>query len=66
MTQENFTSGLHTLFTGDFNNLCEIIFNIYDYDQDNRISKDDISVVLSYIPLNTINDININTLHYEK
>lgn len=66
LSQNDFTTGLLNLFTGNFDVLCESIFKIYDFDKDGKICKQDIEVVLSYIPLNTINEINTNKLHYEK
>lgn len=67
ISQEDFTNGLLHLFTGNFEFMCRTIYNIYDYNKDNKISKEDISVVLSYIPLKTINEVNNSRkLKYEK
>lgn len=41
-----------TLFSESFEKLTSFIFNFYDFDKDGYISKEDIRVVLSYIPLN--------------
>ena len=41
-----------TLFTKDFEELVKFIFSFYDFDKDGKISKEDIRIVLSYIPLN--------------
>ncbi len=48
-----FIDGMRVLYTESFDNLVTFIFNFYDFDKDGRISKEDVSVVLSYIPLNT-------------
>jgi Ca2+-binding EF-hand superfamily protein len=45
------------LFSSSFEKLVKFIFNFYDFDKDGYISREDIRVVLSYIPLN----INIQT-----
>ena len=39
------------LFTGNFDQLIDFIFEFYDFDKDNKISSEDIRIVLSYIPL---------------
>ena len=66
LSKKDFTTGMSNLFTGSFEILCEIIFNIYDFDKDNKITREDISVILSYIPLKTINEINTYKLRFEK
>lgn len=40
------------LFSENFEKLVNFIFNFYDFDKDGLISKEDVRVVLSYIPLN--------------
>ncbi len=41
-----------TLFSEGYLKLCNFIFDFYDFDKDGKISRDDVRVVLSYIPLN--------------
>lgn len=41
-----------TLFTEGYLKLCNFIFDFYDFNKDGKISRDDVRVVLSYIPLN--------------
>jgi hypothetical protein len=41
-----------TLFSENFENLAKLIFDFYDFDKDGIISREDVRVVLSYIPLN--------------
>ena len=55
-----------TLFTESYEKMLTFIFNLYDFDKDGLISKEDIRVVLSYIPLNTQNRVNSNSLKFEK
>ena len=40
------------LFSDNYEKLIEFIFDFYDFDKDGKISKEDVRVVLSYIPLN--------------
>jgi len=48
-----FYNGMVILFTKPFEELIEFIFNFYDFDNDNLITKEDIRTVLQYIPINT-------------
>jgi len=41
-----------TLFTESYENLLGFIFKLYDFDRDYFITREDIRVILSYIPLN--------------
>ena len=47
-----FIGGMTTLFTENFEQLAKFIFRFYDFDNDNKITKEDVRVVLSYVPLN--------------
>ena len=55
-----------TLFCETYEKMLKFIFNLYDFDKDNYISKEDIRIVLSYIPLNTKSKVNSNKLKFEK
>lgn len=44
-----------TLYSESFDKLLKFIFNFYDFDKDGKVSKEDLRVVLSYIPLKTKN-----------
>lgn len=48
-----FVVGMIALFTESYENLVKIVFNIYDYDRDGLISRSDIRLIFSYIPLRT-------------
>ncbi len=50
---KEFLDGMTTLFSEDYEKLIKFVFNLYDFDKDGLISKEDIKIVLSYIPLNT-------------
>ena len=47
-----FIEGLSTLFSDSSDKIEKFIFQLYDFDKDGLISKEDVRVVLSYIPLN--------------
>ena len=48
---EDFTSSMIKLFSGDYEQLLFFIFDFYDFDKDHKITKEDIRIVLSYVPL---------------
>ena len=47
----DFTSGMKNLFCEDYEKSSKFIFDFYDYDNDGKINKEDIRVILSYITL---------------
>ena len=49
---DQFINGMITLFSTDFDEMVKFVFKFYDFDKDGKISKEDIRIVLSYIPLN--------------
>lgn len=53
LSKDDFTEGMVTLFSGDFEKLQNLIFNFYDFNHDGSINKEDIRRVLSYVPLKT-------------
>ena len=60
---KDFLKGMITLFTGNFDELVSLIFKIYDYNRDGLIDKEDIRIVLSYIPVNETNFFKTNKLN---
>ena len=48
-----FTNGIQSLFSQaeSFDSLAKFIFNLYDFNSSGIIKKDDVRVVLSYVPL---------------
>jgi Ca2+-binding EF-hand superfamily protein len=54
------------LFTESFEEMSKFIFDLYDFDKDGYITKEDIRVVLSYIPLNTKEKVTGSKMKYEK
>ena len=47
----DFAEGMITLFSESYDNLIKFIFNFYDFEKSGKITREDIKVVLSYIPL---------------
>ena len=50
---QEFVSGMQSLFSQgeSFDSLAKFIFNLYDFNSTGLIKKDDVRVVLSYVPL---------------
>ena len=53
MSCNDFIEGMVNLFSGNLDKLIQLIFKFYDFDKDGKVSKEDIRIVLSYVPLNT-------------
>ena len=51
LTVDDFTNSMIKLFSGDYEQLLNFIFDFYDFDKDKKITKEDIRIVLSYVPL---------------
>ena len=47
---KEFINGMIILFTESFNNIVKFIFNFYDFNHDGIITRDDVRLVLSYVP----------------
>ena len=62
----DFVDGMCILFSGNLENLLHFIFSFYDFDKDGKVSKEDVRIVLSYVPLNTKRLKKKKTLKFEK
>ena len=62
----DFIDGMSILFSGNLENLLHFIFLFYDFDKDGKVSKEDMRIVLSYVPLNTKRLKKKKTLKFEK
>lgn len=51
LSQREFVEGLMTLYFGTFKETARVIFNIFDFDRDGYITKGDIKITMSYLPL---------------
>jgi len=48
---KEFVEGMNMLFYGTFKQSARVIFNMYDFDKDGFINKDDVKILFSYLPL---------------
>ena len=55
LCEEEFVENFYKLYMGSFVETATIIFNLLDFDKDGIIKKDDVKIVLSYLPLNEVN-----------
>lgn len=51
LTKNEFVNGLNSLYLGDFEETANFIFSIYDFNNDRKINKADVKLLLSYLPL---------------
>jgi hypothetical protein len=57
LSLSEFGEGLTLLYLGTFEEVVNLIFNIYDSNQDGLIHKEDIRLLLSYLPLREDNTV---------
>ena len=51
LSQKDFINGLFGVYCSSYEQQIQMAFYIFDFDGDNHISKDDITIVLNCIPL---------------
>ena len=51
LSLNDFIDNMLILFSSNFEKLLEFIFKFYDFDNDGKITKEDVRVVLSYVPI---------------
>jgi hypothetical protein len=51
LNAKEFTEGLLKLYNGNFQETVEVVFNMLDFNKDGKVSKGDVKVLLSYLPL---------------
>ena len=51
LNENEFIIGLSKLYLGTFEETAQVIFNFLDYDKDKKINKEDVKLMLSYLPL---------------
>ena len=56
LTEEEFIDGFFKLYMGTFQETTKIIFNLLDFDKDGVIKKEDVKLILSYLPLNNVDE----------
>ena len=66
LSQSEFVNGMKSLFSQaeSFDSLARFIFDLYDFRSSEKIQKDDVRVVLSYVPLQK-NEPNANNIKRE-
>ena len=55
LSVKEFTEGLFNLYNGNFEETSDLIFKMLDFNKDGLISKGDIKILLSYIPVKNQN-----------
>ena len=56
LKEDQFVNGFFNLYMGTFTDTTQVIFNLLDFDKDGIIKKEDVKIVLSYLPLNDVSD----------
>ena len=56
LTEEEFVNGFYKLYMGTFKETTKTIFDLLDFDKDGIIKKEDVKIILSYLPLNEVNE----------
>ena len=51
LSSDNFIDNMLDLFTGNFDEISNIIFKLFDFKNDGIITCDEVSIILSYIPI---------------
>lgn len=51
LSSKEFVEGMCRLYLGNFEQTVELIFDIFDFDKDGQITRGDVKVLLSYLPL---------------
>jgi hypothetical protein len=54
LTEEEFVNGFFKLYMGSFQETVKTIFDLLDFDKDGIIKKEDVKIILSYLPLNEV------------
>ena len=55
LCEEEFVENFYKLYMGSFEETTNIIFNLLDFDKDGSINKEDVKIILSYLPINEVN-----------
>jgi Ca2+-binding EF-hand superfamily protein len=56
LNETEFVEGFFKLYMGNFEETINVIFNLIDFNKDGIIKKDDAKIILSYLPLNELNE----------
>ena len=66
LTEDEFVTGFFKLYMGSFQETTKTIFDLLDFDKDGIIKKEDVKIILSYLPLNDVNEEKEKTLESVK
>jgi len=55
---KDFVEGFNVLYFGTFKQTAKFVFNMYDFDKDGYLKKEDVKVLFSYLPLKNIDQQN--------
>ena len=56
LNETEFVDGFFKLYMGNFEETIDVIFNLIDFNKDGIIKKEDAKIILSYLPLNELNE----------
>ena len=56
LTEDEFVTGFFKLYMGTFRETTKTIFDLLDFDKDGIIKKEDVKIILSYLPLNDVSE----------
>ena len=56
LKEEEFVTGFFKLYMGTFTETTKVIFDLLDFDKDGIIKKEDVTIILSYLPLNDVSE----------
>ena len=54
LSKNEFVNEINTNFFGNINKLYKMVFYIFDFNENNKIHKFNMKLILSYIPVKTI------------
>ena len=66
LTEDEFVTGFFKLYMGTFQETTKTIFDLLDFDKDGIIKKEDVKIILSYLPLNDVSEEQEKTLESVK
>ena len=53
-----FKNGINRLFAEHFEDNLKLVYDLFDFDSDGKVSKEDIRILLSHVPLAHLLDLN--------
>lgn len=56
LDKKEFVKGIGLLFSSSIIKKIDLIYEIYDSDKDNKITREDVRIILSHCPINSVNE----------